>query len=243
MIKLFQYWNDGAPPDDVMPWIERLRVLNPQFDHVLLDEAAGRDLIGERFGPRELAAFKACAVPAMQADYLRLCLMEAVGGLYCDVDLEPLQPLEGLISHAAVGLTPRFLAFTCNDLLMFRQPGNLYNRACLTLATDNLLHRRGANVLMATGPGVFNAVRYVIHPPSRAELDLYVGPSGWLDIGWRELVVTAERLIEPTPELVAAYTAVTQVEVAEMARWLGYVIPAYKQTDHHWERWKGSIYR
>jgi hypothetical protein len=89
-----------------------------------------------------------------------------------------------------------------------------------------------------------NAVRAAIHPPSRQVYsEQLMEMSGWNAIGWREAEATAREVIEPTPELLADYLAIDQMDTSIMERWFGATAPAYKNTDVHWERWKGSVYR
>ncbi len=242
-MKLFQYWNDAAPPDDVAGWIEDIRRDNPEFEHVLLDEASGARFIAEHYGPRELAAFRACVLPAMQADLLRLCLMDAEGGLYLDADHQSREPVASMIADAPDALMPIWTCIFVNGVLMFRRPGNRFIRACLTVAVDNIAARRFSNVLIATGPGLFNAVRCVIDPTARPGVEALVRRSDWEGWGWDELMARAEQLVQPSPALAADMAAITLIDSGATMRWLGIAPPAYKSTARHWLNWTGEVYR
>jgi len=242
-LKLFQYWDAPPPPPDVAGWIEGFRTQNPELEHVLLDHAAATGLIARHFGPREVAAFAACAVPAMQADYLRLCLMAAEGGIYMDADHQPHAPLATLIADVPHAFMPLWRAVVANGELMFRAPRHPFIEACLTVATDNIVNRRFDNVLMATGPGVCCAVRGAIDVDARRELDGMIPETPWAAQGWYDLVARADALVQPDDALVAAYRQITLMDVGRINQWMGSLPPAYKETDRHWLRWKGSIYR
>lgn len=104
---LIQYWHQSSVP----PSIERLsgsfRAHNPEMRHMVFSEATATDFIEERFGAREAAAFLACAVPAMQADYLRYCAVYALGGMYFDADcrcVASLRPLFDACGGILVGI-------------------------------------------------------------------------------------------------------------------------------------------
>jgi hypothetical protein len=242
-LKLFQYWNDATPPDDVAAWIEDIRRDNPDFEHVLLDETSGARFVAQHYGPREVAAFRACVQPAMQADLLRLCLMDAEGGLYIDADHQSHEPLAGMIVDAPHALLPIWNNVFATGIMMFRRPGNRFVRACLEVAVDNIAARRFPNVLIATGPGLFNAVRCVIDPSVRPGVETLVGLSDWGRWGWDELIARAEQMVQPSPELAADMAAITLVESGSTMRWLGIAPPAYKSTERHWLNFTGELYR
>lgn len=242
-MKLFQYWNDAMPPDDVAGWIEDIRRDNPEFEHILLNETSGARFIAERYGPRELAAFRACVQPAMQADFLRLCLMDAEGGLYLDADLQSRAPVGGMIADAPDALLPVCNDIFCNGVMLFRRPGNLFIRACLAVAADNIAARRFSNVLIATGPGLFNAVRCIVDPGIRPHVEALVSFSNWGEAGWDELVVRAEQMVQPSAALAADMAAISLIDSAATMRWLGIAPAAYKSTERHWLNWTGATYR
>ena len=123
-MRLHQYWHQLPPPDDVAGWIDGFRTANPDFEHRLYDEAAAGAFIAVHYGRPELAAFEACGLPAMQADFFRLCVMDAVGGLYLDADQQPLAPLAGLISQAPHALMPTWHGIGGTGVLMFREAGH-----------------------------------------------------------------------------------------------------------------------
>lgn len=241
-MKLFQYWDLETPPDDVADLIDRFRVANPDFDHILLNERSALELISAHYGATEIAAFKACNHPAMQADYLRLCLMDALGGLYIDVDQQPRAPLSELIDgHAAIVTT--WCDLMGNGVLMFREPRNPFISACLALATDNILNKRFTYILMATGPGLFNAVRSVIDPDFAALIRTIIRAGGWLGYGYDDLVKDAHRIVTDPQDVKAALETVTLVTNQDVQRWIDIAPVAYKATDRHWLNWTGSIYR
>jgi hypothetical protein len=242
-MKLFQFWDQVEPPAEVARWIDGFRTNNPEFEHVLLNEATATGFIEQHYGAREVAAFRACAMPAMQADYVRLCAIDTFGGVYVDADNQSLEPLSGLIERAPHALMLTWTGLINNAFLMFRRPNHPFIQACLALTTENIERRRFKVENTATGPGVVNAVRAVIAPEAIPEMAAaYDNPvcSGW---GFLELVEHARALIAPTPELVDAYRAATIMHTLSARPWLGSEQPAYKATPRHWINWEGPIYR
>ncbi len=241
-MELYQYWHSGDPPPDVAAWVEGFRVANPEFDHLLLDEGRAADFIAARYGPRERRAFADCGLPALQADYLRLCLMDAAGGLYLDASQQPHKPLAGLIAGASDALASSWCGLIATSVLMFRRPGNGFISACLRLATDNLIERRFEDVLITAGPGVFNALQAAVNPEAAA-LTCPVAEAAWAEAGWAELLRLAILAAEASPEIAAGYRQITLVEVDRLMTWITCLPAAYKAEATHWARWKGSIYR
>ena len=242
-MKLFQYWDAPTPPDEVAGWIDGFRTQNPEFEHVLLDEAAAIEFIARHYGPRETAAFKACAVPAMQADFIRLCCIDSFGGLYVDADNQSLQPVSGLIDQAPQAMILTWYGLINNAFLMFRRPHDPFIRACLALTVENVEQRRFKTEFTSTGPGVDNAVRAVIDPSSLDEMLALFDGEAMRDWGFRELLDYAHALIRPSAELTEAFGAITFLNTLAAAPWVGAEQPAYKQGDRHWVTWKGDIYR
>lgn len=267
-MKLFQYWDRPAPPADVAAWIDEVRAHNPEHEHVLMNEGTAADFIAAHYDDRHLAAFRACGHPAMQADYFRLCAMDAVGGIYLDADMESRQPLTSLLDTAPHALVVTWRTLLNNSILMFRQPGHPFIRACLTLATDNIEHRRFRSVAIATGPAVFNAVRYVAEPlfrdfvshllqsdsvevaallgnvadpETRAKIDSAAARTGWEEM--KELAGIADRIVPASDELTAGYAAMTLMATGPATPWIATAPAKYKDEASHWIAFDQDIYR
>jgi hypothetical protein len=241
-MKLFQFWDEPEPPADVAGWIEGFRSRNPEFEHVLLNRVTAEDFIARHYGPREVAAFRACAVPAMQADVIRLCALNVFGGVYIDADHQSLQPLGGLIAQAPRTMVFKWLGLLNNAILSSRECGDPFLRACLELTLQNIEARRFVTVFMATGPGVFNAVRALLDPAATGEIMAALDTLECRNWGFEALLGHARNAVDVTPELVGAYRAMTQMNPIAASLWIGLDQPAYKQTDRHWGRWKAPIY-
>jgi mannosyltransferase OCH1-like enzyme len=85
---LVRYWHDvhDVPPD-VRRCVDSWDALRDEgFSFRFFGDASAAAYIAERYGARELAAFKRCRHPAMRSDYLRVCFVLADGGLYVDAD-------------------------------------------------------------------------------------------------------------------------------------------------------------
>jgi Glycosyltransferase sugar-binding region containing DXD motif len=160
LIPIVQYWDAGEPPDYVAKLLATFRDRNPDLRHLIFDEATAEGFIAEHFTEREVAAFRACAIPSMRADYLRYCAVLALGGVYADVGYRCLQPLSSLIDAADSGLllqqAPR--GFLINGFFLFKAPGHPLLRLTLDVATTNIEQRVVDRVQMVTGPWIFSAL-------------------------------------------------------------------------------------
>ena len=241
-MRLFQYWDTPEPPAEVAGWIEGFRVGNPDLQHRLYDRDAASAFIREEIGEREQRAFEAIAVPSMQSDYFRYCAVWAKGGVYADADFQPLKPLSGLLDQAPQSLMLVWDGHMVAGLMMCRQPGDLFVRACLDLSTLNIEARRGCNAYMAAGPGVINAIRVLVEPKWTRKVEHGFDNVFGRTWGFPELLEWARASVEITPALVASLNAYTLRHGLEIDPWIGTVQPAYKTSASHWLRWRGSIY-
>jgi hypothetical protein len=157
---IVQYWHEADPPDYIVELLASFARQNPGMEHLVFDRAMAREFIAEHCGARELAAFEACAVPAMQADYFRYCAGYVLGGVCADADCRCLRPLRPLLEQPHT----RGIVFMARDALIangffgFRQAGHPLLEMARETATE-LIHRRvEASVPAVTGPGLFTCL-------------------------------------------------------------------------------------
>ncbi len=238
-MRLYQYWDTGAPPDGVASGIQTFQAQNPGMKHRLYDRDAAAWFIRKRLSEREWRAFQACAVPAMQADYFRLCALWATGGVYADADQacgEPLQPL------LAGPLVPTRKGLVTQHFLIFPRPADAFLRTWLDLATLNIEARDVPNVHTATGPGAMRALWSLLDPATAgANEEEMTGPqkASW---GYRQVLERARRRCELGAEVVRSFRAIATIDRVEAFRWFAPIPADYKHTPVHWMHWPGSIY-
>jgi mannosyltransferase OCH1-like enzyme len=241
---IFQYWHSSSVPADVRELIATFQSRNAEMRHRLLCESSAEELIAERFTSRELAAFRSCAVPAMQADYFRCCAVFACGGIYADASLECRRPLRQLLDDVAGGLLIRLPGegVIYNGFLAFATPGHPLLRLALDIATANIERRVANAVNLVTGPWVFTCLDK-LHQ------------AGSLTTKWAPNP-TVERVADVMLEEIGRYDRVEKafegvsVRPAEKLRkWADFpsVLPAYKTSGAtRWAEWpkrNGSIFR
>lgn len=234
-MKLFQYWDAGPPPDEVIGWIDGFRTRNPNLDHRLYDRDTASWFIEKNLGARERRAFEACAVPSMQANYFRLCALLTRAGFYADADLQCLESLKSLRGRSSNALALVWNGAMTNSFMMFRQRQDPFLAACLTLATENIEARRFDTSYFSTGPALLNAIRSALEPS-------WMEQAHREDPQHRELLGLARRSVTRPAQVREAIAALTLIHFFAVERWIGTDPPAYKTTGRHWLNWKGSIY-
>jgi hypothetical protein len=260
-LRIGQYWNSPVVPDYVAELIATFRDRNPSFEHTLFDEAETERFIAEHFTPRELSAFRACAIPSMQSDYFRYCFVLAMGGVYADADFRCVRSLNPLVENLDKGkifLSPTAHTVKGRDarriwsgFFAFREPGHPLLELALEIATANVEARIpervwsvGENVVegiwLTVGPGVLSLMRLIRDWGSfDAFLDATAGtaaePFGEL---YCETIGEYARIVD-------AFDGVEISPFESMLTWIERVTDplAYKQTDVHWHNVKTAIFR
>jgi hypothetical protein len=150
---IFQYWHKDDRPEEVdalMKGWER----DPAFSYQAFTRATAETMIREHFDERTLCAFQACKVPAMQADFFRLCALYTFAGIYIDADIQNLGTNDLLLRREDRGFLFHRRGCLANDLMVVH---NRHDRAiayALDRATENIEKRLDANVWTVTGPGI-----------------------------------------------------------------------------------------
>jgi Glycosyltransferase sugar-binding region containing DXD motif len=242
-VPIIQYWHSAEVPDEVSDWIASFRELNPELRHLLFDERSAEELIGERFGSREVAAFRSCAVPAMQADYFRYCAVLALGGVYVDAGFRCLQSLRDLIEAVPGGTlfsNPGGKPLI-NGFFLFTAPCHPLLRLAVDVATSNIERRASEVVSQVTGPWIFSSLAAVHrdgslrHPRRPPVVNAPLVDSIAAAIGSYERV---ERAFEDV-RIVPFDVALKWIARPDSGR-------RYKQSETRWASWparRGTIFR
>lgn len=214
---LVRFWHDpcGVPPD-VRKCLESWDALRDEgFAFRMFGDASAARYIADRYGPREVAAFKRCRHPAMRSDYLRMCFVLAEGGLYVDADdvllgggwkdvfhhgTLKVQPLcydvtaGGMVAASELrraDLPTEGRIFYVNNNPIAAPPGHPVLRLALARATERLLGDELApEIQSTTGPGNLTAVlaahaRESQVPDFELLLDWEMTAEPWWDLAYR----------------------------------------------------------
>jgi hypothetical protein len=239
-LPIVQYWHDASPPPYIEELIETFRVRNPDMPHMLFDRPSAEDLIAEHFSQREVAAFRSCGIPAMQADYFRYCAALAMGGLYCDADLRcdggfgEIMPVAGrgwLVRHPHGAIV--------NGLFAFGSPGHALLELTVELVTKNVEAQRWPTVYLVTGPTLWTTI-YWMHQAGSFDGFLQSAPNPMMERygqACRDAIGDYERLRRAFEGVEIKLTT----EAEPLARTVRTDLP-YKETDLHWANVRDELY-
>lgn len=238
---IIQYWHAEKVPEHIAQLLQTFDDFNPDLRHLVFSEAQAKKFIAERFTAREEAAFCACAVPAMQADYFRYCAVLALGGIYSDVgfrcgaDLAPLQPALG---RGRLFRGPR--GNVINGIFAFGAPGHSFLSLALEIATTNIERRLWNSVYFTSGPPIFMALVALHRHGSFDRLITHVAGSQFEEFApvYCETIGDYERVRH----------ALEGVEVSAVEEHHDFICPAgidlpHRSPDSHWSKVPGRIFR
>jgi hypothetical protein len=260
---IVQYWHQENAPHYIEELFATFCKHNPDRQHLIFSERTACNFIADRFGAREVAAFRACAVPAMQADYFRLCAIYSLGGMWCDADsqckasLDQIMDLDGgeLFEPERPGL-----GAVNNAFLVFGSPGHTFLELTLEIATSNIEKR--APKFFVAGPelltilvlsqrwGSFDAVLSACDSIPRQPRKGH-SPEHQLLAHLRGALDPLEpKYLKRLREMIDARAAESfeGVHVSPAAKLRGFIshhpwpLP-YQDTEDHHAHFKGSIYR
>lgn len=127
MIKVIhQTWKDSNPPEDIFrpDWVSSWTTHNPEWGYRLWTDDDIRDFVRDEF-PRFFPIWCSYPKQIMRVDAWRYLLLKRQGGLYVDLDIASLRPLEPWIE--------KFHRFSCAD----QGDGNLCNALMWAPAPDS----------------------------------------------------------------------------------------------------------
>ena len=99
---IFQTWKSKTNiPADFAYWMRSLDQFNPSFSHLLWDDDDNRGFVAAHF-PWFLPVYNAYPKEIYRADAVRYFFLYFHGGLYADMDVECLKPLDGLLQSDSI---------------------------------------------------------------------------------------------------------------------------------------------
>ena len=93
---IHQVWRDAKVPVNFKRWIESWKINHPTYHYVLWTDKLMRKLVAERF-PGYLKTYDAYNLTIERADAFRYFVLYEYGGIYADLDMESLKPLDKLL--------------------------------------------------------------------------------------------------------------------------------------------------
>ena len=85
-------------PEPILKSINKWKILNNDFEHKFYDDNDCKKFIKKYFGEEVSICFDILIPGAFKADLFRYCVLYIEGGVYADVDTEPIKSLSNLIN-------------------------------------------------------------------------------------------------------------------------------------------------
>ena len=142
--KIHQTWETKNITPGIQSYIDKLKNLNPDFDHELYDKDDRETFLKEHFDDKVFQAYSRIVPGAMKTDLWRYCLLYKYGGIFSDIDLDYISPLSEVING---------FSFVCpidldNDFnsphqalngFLCSSPGHPILKHCIDLVVSNVI--------------------------------------------------------------------------------------------------------
>lgn len=239
-IPIVQYWHEREVPDYINELFKSVRSFNPNSPHRIFSHSSAEGFVEEHFSDREISAFRACAVPAMQADYFRCCAGLVLGGIYLDADLRCLSSMQPLVPGKGEGRLFRGTGGNViNGVFAFGSAGHRFLELALEIATTNVERRFPDTAYCVAGPPIFACLEAVRRLGSIERVLCQAKGS------------PIEKAIHAYCKVISESSRVAQafdgVEIAAHPGLPPCIAPVdrlpYKDSDMHWANFKGPIFR
>jgi mannosyltransferase OCH1-like enzyme len=159
--KLFQFWNTDQAPDEVdvlmRTWAE-----DQAFDYHRFNTQTADAFIATNFDSRTLAAYRKCAVPAMQSDFFRYCVLYLHGGVYVDAGTENLGGLGHFLEAESHGVLIRRPGkdIIPNGFMYFPNARDPLLKEVIQKMLTNIEQKNSNNVWLVTGPAIMSILYF-----------------------------------------------------------------------------------
>ena len=98
--KIYQSWKTKNLPPEMVKNVEKLKSMNPDYAYELWDDADCKKFLLEYFGENYVNAFDVLKPGAFKCDFWRYAILYVYGGVYLDIDMVPLTPLNDFIKDS-----------------------------------------------------------------------------------------------------------------------------------------------
>ncbi|KAA1466339.1 hypothetical protein DENSPDRAFT_862403 [Dentipellis sp. KUC8613] len=158
---IHQTWKTETLPSKWKGISEECRAMMPDYEYMLWTDASSREFIAEQY-PWFLDTFDSYTYPIQRADAIRYFVLHHYGGVYMDLDIGCLRPLDLLLNYPVI--LPRTIPVGVSNDLMFAEKGHPFMAQTIhNLVTfDHKWVLNYPTVMFSTGP-MFLSAQYGIY--------------------------------------------------------------------------------
>ncbi|KAJ7665503.1 nucleotide-diphospho-sugar transferase [Mycena rosella] len=164
---LHQTWKTGTLPDKWKSISQECRDMMPDYKYMLWTDESSREFIARHY-PWFLNTFDDYSYAILRADAIRYFVLYHYGGIYLDLDIGCLRPLDPLLVYPVI--LPKTIPVGVSNDLMFAQKHHPFLAQTIhNLATfDHSWVLNYPTVMFSTGP-MFLSVQYGIFTSQRVQ--------------------------------------------------------------------------
>lgn len=185
---IHQTWKNIEVPARFVPWIKSWIKNHPDWKYMLWTDGKARKLIEERY-PKLLETYDSYGEHIRRVDALKYVILHEFGGVYVDMDLENIKPIDPLMKTYScfLGQEPyehsildgNFETLAINAIMACRP-----KHPFMKMLIDNLeSFKHMYNVLDSTGPHyltfIYNQYTKLRHLPASHYNGTYITPAGF----------------------------------------------------------------
>jgi mannosyltransferase OCH1-like enzyme len=178
-------------PASLSSCVQSFGLVNRNWMQQFYDDEQCITWVRSRF-PEAMGTYRSLSTGIHRADFFRILVLYIEGGVYADIDIECLRPLDELIAHLPPGKSLYLTrdhpvhervhfggrAMWMNDF-MIAAPGDPFLGEVIKWMVANPVSSSSANAVMETGPGVLSAVMEMLGGPEMVP-SLGVIPTPWV---------------------------------------------------------------
>ncbi|KAF9247317.1 glycosyltransferase family 32 protein [Melanogaster broomeanus] len=161
---LHQTWKSETLPSEWINISQECRDMMPDYEYMLWTDARSREFIAEHY-PWFLDTFDNYKYVIQRADVIRYFVLHFYGGIYLDLDVGCMRPLDPLLVYPVI--LPKTIPVGLSNDLMFAEKGHPFLAQTIhnlvTFDHDWLLNY--PTVMFSTGP-MFLSIQYTIYTSS-----------------------------------------------------------------------------
>jgi mannosyltransferase OCH1-like enzyme len=180
-LNIYLTWGIKQLPEKMQENVDRMRIVNPEFNIQLYDDNDCREFIKNNFLEDILIAFDTLKPGAYKADLWRLCILYINGGIYIDIKLNCINNFKFIAltekEHFVIDTPDHWKEGEIGlwNGLMVAKPKNILLLRCINKISKNVKNKNyDFNLLYPTGPGLLGEeyIKMLKENKSTLELEL-----------------------------------------------------------------------
>ena len=206
-LNIYLTWGTKKLPIKMQENVDRMRIINPEFNIQLYDDDDCREFIQNNFHEDILTAFDTLKPGAYKADLWRLCVLYINGGIYADIKFNCINNFKFIAlterEHFVIDIHDKSEKgkFRLFNALLVVKPNNELLLRCINKISENVKNKYyGFNDLYPTGPGLLGEEYIKMLRENESTMDLELNKLdlclNYLSLGIGEIIFNNVPILE-----------------------------------------------